>query len=167
MAETDHVQQFLGPGAMLAAAAQKRPDALGDHQRREHVFQRGQLGQEVIELEDHAEMAVPQGVAAGGGEIVDPPAAVMDFALVGRIEGTQQVQQGALAGAALADDGQELPLPHAEAHAAQHGHLDRSLAVALVQVDGAELVGLARSARDSGDARRRSDAAGRLNARDR
>ena len=67
-----------------------------------------QLGQQVIELEDHAELAVPQRVAGRGRQIVDPPAVVVDFALVGRVERAQQVQQRALARAALADDRQEL-----------------------------------------------------------
>ena len=81
---------------------------MGNHQRREHVFQRAQLRQQVIELEDHAELAVAQAVAGRGRQVVDPLAGVIDFALVGRIERAQQVQQRALARAALADDGQEL-----------------------------------------------------------
>ena len=40
--------------------------ALGDHQRGEHVFERGEFGQQVVELEDHAEAAVAQRVAAAG-----------------------------------------------------------------------------------------------------
>ena len=40
-----------------------------------------------------------------------------------------------------------------EAHAAEHGHFDRSLAVALVQVDGAQLVAVIDS---RGDARPKS-----------
>ena len=73
-------------------------------------------------------------------QVVDPLAGVVDFALVGRVERAQQVQQRALAGAALADDRQKLAATHAQAHAPQHGHFDRALAVALVQVDGEELV---------------------------
>ena len=73
-------------------------------------------------------------------EVVDPPAGVVDFALVGRVERAQKVQQRALAGTALADDRQKLAATDAQAHAPQDRHFDRALAVALVQVDGEELV---------------------------
>ena len=43
-----------------------------------------------------------------------------DLALVGGVEGAQQVQQRALAGAALADDGQEFAAADAQAHPLQH-----------------------------------------------
>ena len=65
---------------------------------------------------------------------------IVDFALIGRVERAQQVQQRALARAALADDRQELARPNAQTHAAEHGHFDRAFAVALVQVDGRQLV---------------------------
>ena len=65
----------------------------------------------MIELENHAEPPVSQGIAAGGGQVVDPPALEVDLPLVGGVEGAQQVQQGALARAALADDRQEFARP--------------------------------------------------------
>ena len=138
MPQPDHFQQLRPLGPVLAPAAQIGPDAVGNHQRGQHVFQRGQFGQEVIELEDHAELAVAQRVAAGGGQVVDPPAVEVDFALVRGVERAQQVQQRALARAALPDDRQKLALAdaHAQRRAARAPH--RPLAVALVQVGGGQ-----------------------------
>ena len=51
--------------------------------------------------------AIAQAVALDGWQVVDPVALEMDLALVGRVERGQQVQQRALARAALADDGHE------------------------------------------------------------
>ena len=90
----------------------------------------------MIELEDHAEAAVAEPVAAVRGKIVDPLAVEMDLAAVGHVERAQQVQERRLAAAALADDGQELALPHRQADAAEHGHFHRPLAIGLVQVLG-------------------------------
>ncbi len=126
--------------------------AVADHQRDQDVFQRGQLRQEVIELEDHAELAVPQGIAAGGGQVVDPLALEVDFALVRGVQRAQQVQQGALARAALAHDRQEFALADAHAQAAEHGHGERPLAIALVQVGGRDVRAVA-----AGGRRRRDD----------
>ena len=125
---------------MRPPVPQIAPHAVGNHQRHEHVFQRGQFGQQVVELEDHAEVGVPQGVAGLGRKVVDPLPAVIDFALVGRVERAQQVQERALARAALPDDRQKLALADAQAHAPEHRHFDRALAVALVQVDRQQVV---------------------------
>ena len=82
-------------------------DAVADHDRGEDVFERRELRQQVIELKDHAEVLVAEHVAAARGEVVDAVAVEVDFAGVGRVERAEQVQQRALAAAALADDGDE------------------------------------------------------------
>ena len=78
------------------ADSSKTPSAIisGD----EHVFQRRQLRQQVIELKDHAEVAgcaARRGAAAGRLSMRRP--SKVDLALVGRVERAQQVQQRALA----------------------------------------------------------------------
>ena len=142
MAQPDHLQQLFGSAAMFRTMPKVAPRAVGDHQRREHVFQRGKLGQEVVELEDHAEAAVSQVVAGAGRQIVDPLAGIVDFALIGSVERAEQVQKRALSRAALSDNRQQFAPPHLEVHAAQHRHLDGGFAVALEQIDRPQLAGL-------------------------
>ena len=72
-------------------------------------------------------------------KVVDPPAFEVDLAIVGNVQRAQQVQERGLAAAALADDGQELALPHGQAHAAEHRHFDRALAIGLLQPRGQQL----------------------------
>ena len=121
------------PAAMLPAAQPVAEHALGDHRRRQDVFQRRELRQQVIELKDHAEVALRSRSRAGGGQVVDAMALEVDFAGVGLIERAEQVQQRALAAAAGADDRHELALADLEVDALQHGDLERRLAVALEQ----------------------------------
>ena len=64
----------LGRCPVFSPMPQIAPDAVGNHQRREHVFQRRQFGQEVVELENHAELRFRRASRLGGGQIVDPPA---------------------------------------------------------------------------------------------
>ena len=111
------------------------------------------------------------------GQIVDPASVVVDFPLVRGIEGSQNVQQRALARAALADDGQQLALPDAEAHAMQDRDNVGPLAIALVHVDRQQLVRggaragpsvvAARRYQAEMGANRLSGAAGRLSASER
>ena len=93
----------------------------------------------MIELENHAEAAVAQPVALGGAEIVDPPPFEVDLAVIGNVERAQQMQECRFPAAALADNGQELTLPHGQAHAAKHRHLDRAFAIVLLQPFGQQL----------------------------
>src|SRR5262249_36898090 len=102
----------------------------------EDVFQGGQLGEEVVELEDEAEGAVAEVVAAAGGDVVDAFAVQQDAAVVGVVEGAEQVQEGALAGAGGADDAEELAGPDGEVEAGEDGDLEFVLAVGLVEVAG-------------------------------
>ena len=105
---------------------------MGDHLRHEDVFEGGEFGQQVVELEDEAEGLVAQLVAAARRQVVDALAVEMDLALVGPVEDAEQVQQRALAGAGGADDAQELARMHLQVEAAQHFRLDGVLAVGLL-----------------------------------
>src|SRR5262249_31326864 len=109
-----------------------------DHQRHQHVLERAQFGQEVVELEDEAERAVAQGVAFGGGAVVDPLAGQADLALVWPIERAGQVQQPALCPAGAAEPAHELAFLHVEVDAAQNLDAVGVLPVRLVQIDGAQ-----------------------------
>ena len=77
-------------------------------------------------------------IALGGWQIVDPPPVEMHFAGGRGVERAQQVQERALARAALADDRQELAAADFEIDAGQHGNLDRPLAIVLLQADRGE-----------------------------
>ena len=103
-------QELGGCRPILPPAPQIGPGAVGNHQRDQHVFQRVQFRQQVVELEYHAEVAVAKLVAGGGGEVVDPLPVKVNLPLVRGVERAQQVQQGALARAAGADDCQKLAL---------------------------------------------------------
>ncbi len=130
----------LARGDVLCRVPQiARSTPCADHQRREHVFQRRQLGQQVIELEDHAELLVAQRVAPAARQVVDALAVEMDFAGVRPVERGQQVQQRALARPALTDDRQELAVAHLEVDAAQDRNLDLPFAIALFQFDRSQL----------------------------
>ena len=84
-------------------------------------------------------------------QVVDAAAVETDFAGVGRVERAQQVQQRALARAALADDRQKLAAADFQIDSAQHGNFDPALAVAFLEADGRQLHG----ARPVGGPRRR------------
>ena len=115
--------------------AEPAENGLGDHLRHQHVFQGREFGQQVVELEDEAERLVAQLIAALRRQVVDASAVEEDFALVGPVEGAEQVQQRALAGAGGADDAEELARLDLQIEAAQHFRLDGVLAVGLVQLD--------------------------------
>ncbi len=107
VAQADFLQEFDGPLVMGFARAEIFKHPLPDHPRREHVFQRRQLGEQVIELKDHAEPLVAQGVAPRAGQVVDSSAGKLDLAGVGLVERAEDVQERALARSALADDRKE------------------------------------------------------------
>ena len=59
----------LARSSMLALVPPIAEHAVADHDRREHVFERRELRQQVIELKDHAEVFVAEHVAAAGGRL--------------------------------------------------------------------------------------------------
>src|SRR5688500_19139402 len=64
-------------------------------------------------------------------QVVVPATGEMNLAAVGRVEGGEQVQQRALAAAALADDRRESPWRNLQIDAAEDGDFDLPLAKAL------------------------------------
>ena len=106
-----------------------------DQRRGQHVLERRQLGQQVVELEDEAERLVADLIALLGPQVVDAALLEVDPTLVGPIERAEQVEHGALAGARVADDAEELTVAHVEIEAAQDLDLVGVLDVGLVQVD--------------------------------
>ena len=88
----------------------RRP-AFADPVRDEDVLQGGELGQEIVELEDEPDVGVPVGrigVDVAGREI---PAVDDDFARGGALEQADDIEQGRLARARGADDrGERSPL---------------------------------------------------------
>ena len=141
VAQPDHFQQPRRRLPELPAAADVSPDVFADHQRHQDVFQRRQLGQQVIELEDHPQVAVSQGVALQPGQMIDPLPVEVDFARVRDVERGQQMEQRALAGTALADNCQHLSLADRKAHPPQHRDHDGPFLVVLFQVHRRQLGG--------------------------
>ncbi len=102
LAEADRRQQFHRACVALGGIDAEQ------HQRQLDVLRDGQMRQDVEGLEDEADLVPPQ---AGAGVLVEPRdvlAADDDAAGVRRIEAGDQVQQGGLAGARLADHGDVL-----------------------------------------------------------
>ncbi len=107
-------QQLFGP----AAGARLLPPP--DQQRHHHVLERGELGQQVVELEDEADLPIAQVVLLLGGQRLILGTVQRDAAAGRFVEGAEEVQQGALARTARADDGDDLATVHREVHMLQH-----------------------------------------------
>src|SRR5258705_205391 len=73
----------------------------------------------MMELEDESHLPVPELGGGAGVEVGVARAVEPDVAAARRVEGAEQVQQGALPRPRGADDGDELPAPHVEIDAAQ------------------------------------------------
>ena len=98
VAESHELQQFLGPflGFLLRGA--------GDVGRNHDVLQSRELGEQLVELEDEAQVAVAEvgkGLLAEGGGVdtIDTYRT-----RVGAVEGADDLQQGGLSGAGRAYD---------------------------------------------------------------
>ena len=118
------------------------------HQQRElHVLDRGEDGDQVVELEDEAHAA---------GPVVGPPTVAHvtqrnpfdeHVAVVDGVEAGEAVQQGGLAAPAWPHDPQHLASCDHEVHSLEHLHLDGAEVVGLVQIPGLDdCVGGARMA---------------------
>ena len=102
MAELHEFEQLAGAAVDLGAAESLQVQGEGD------VFQAGERGQEVEELEDEADF-----VAAEAGEIVigeggDGLAVDADLARGGAVQAADEIEEGGLAGARGSDDGDHL-----------------------------------------------------------
>jgi hypothetical protein len=93
-----------------------------DQQRHGDVVQRREFRQQVVELVDEAERGVAQ-VAAPGFRQCREVLALQDHrAAARRIEAAEDVQQGRLAGAGSADDGDPFAAADGEVDVVQHLH---------------------------------------------
>ena len=141
MAEADAVEHLRRRVAQLARAWPSQPRRVRDHLRHQDVFEGGEFGQQVVELEDEAEGLVAQLVALAGRQVVDASAVEADAALVGPVEGAEQVQQRALAGAGGADDAEELAGADVQVDAAQDADDVGVAAIGLVSPSAVNMVG--------------------------
>ena len=114
----EHVLRLLGRSTDPHAA---------DKQRHRHVLERGELGQEVVELVDEAEDPVSQRRALAFADRRHRPPGDGHLATVRGVETAQTVQQGALAGTGRTDERDRLARLHHEIRALQDLDLQPSL----------------------------------------
>ena len=117
---------FGGPGADDGFV-----EGGADHGGEEGVFEDGEFGEEVVELEDEAEGVVAEVGAGPAGGVFEGLSAEEDAAGVGGVEGAGDMEEGGFAGAGGAHDGDEFALVKGEGDAAED-----------LEADGAHLVGL-------------------------
>ena len=110
------------------------PPRAGEQQRQCDVLRRGQLGDQLSELEQHPELGAPQPGPHPLRPGVEPVLAVEHLAGVGPQDAGQAVQQRRLAAAARPGDGDDLALGDVDVDAAQGGRLP----VGLDHVPGAQ-----------------------------
>ncbi len=119
-------------------------------QRHGHVVERRKLGQQMVKLVNKTQVPVAQLPLLRRGELVQRLAAELHRAAGRGIEPTEQVQQGALAAARCADDGQRLASADLQIDAVQHGEVNRPFAKAFHQPLGGQhhrcLLGVTHSA---------------------
>ena len=115
LAEADSPQQLLGARPRLG---HRHP---GDAHRHLGVLERVELGQQVMKLEDEANLPVAECDDLGIRQRRQFRLADPDGAAIGAIEATEHVQQRALPHARRADDGHHLPGVDTEIEIAQHG----------------------------------------------
>jgi hypothetical protein len=92
-------------------------------QRHGDVFQRGELRQEVVKLPDVAYVAIAELGGLAGVELAEIGVGEPDLARGGAVERGEEMEQGTLAGAALADDGDHLSGGDGEVEVAKENHL--------------------------------------------
>ena len=95
-------------------------DPAGGQLRDQHVLRGRELRQQVVVLEDEADLAAAEAGQIGRGEGERVDAVEADDPPVGRVEGAEDVEQRALARPAGADDRQRLAGGEGEGDAAQH-----------------------------------------------
>ena len=114
VAEAEADQQVGG-----AAGARAIVDA-GIDRRHRGIFDGIEVGEELVALEDEAEMLAPQLGELVGRELADVAAREGIGPFARRIEAADQVHQRRLAGARLADDGDHLARPDVEIDMVEH-----------------------------------------------
>ena len=124
------LQPARGHGSGLGAVLAANP------QRHGHVVQGAELGQQMVELVDKAQVAVAPLALLGRAQGRQQLALQLHRTLGGGIEATEQMQQGAFARARSAHDGQRLARVHGQVHALQHRHIQPPFGKALGQALG-------------------------------
>jgi 3-hydroxyisobutyrate dehydrogenase-like beta-hydroxyacid dehydrogenase len=109
-----------------------------DAQRHGHVVQRGELGQQVVELVDEAQVPVAPGALLGRAQRGEVAAHQLHAAGAGRVQPAQQVQQRALARARRAHDGQRFARRHLQATPCSTATSSAAFGEALVQAFAAQ-----------------------------
>src|SRR6185312_2810108 len=109
--------QLQGDARVLLAL---RGPKLGQQQRQFHVLLRAQHRQQVVELEHEADVGRAPFCERALAEFVDARAADRDAAVAGRIQATDQVQQGGLARSGRTHQGEEVALRDVEIDMMQH-----------------------------------------------
>ena len=99
------------PSSDRARSCASLAGTAGDARRHHHVLERGEVGQELVELEDEPERLVAEARQARAVERRQVGAADLDAALVRRVESAEQVQQGRLARARRTDDRRQRARP--------------------------------------------------------
>ena len=136
------MRQAIAQSKALEYGAGTRPRLGGrdarNAQRHFRVLERGELRKQMVELEDEADVLVPEGrqrfVCHGADvRIADP-----DGPGIGAIEAAQQVQQRALAHTGRADHRHHLAALDGQIEIAQHVQPLRADLIALVDVAGGE-----------------------------
>ena len=125
--EAERAEQGFGPlpGRRLGRAA--------DQLRDDHILDRGEIGEQMVELVDEAEPLAPRPRAAGLVEIGGLLAPDPDRALEAALEQPHRLQQGGLARARGAEQSDDLALGDGEIDPAQHVDDDARLLEAALE----------------------------------
>jgi hypothetical protein len=127
--ETDLSEQLVGAGLRLG---HRNP---GDAGGQRDVLQRGQLGHQLVVLEDEADPAAQGGAGTDGTETGGEH---RDLAGVGQVKPAEDLQQRRLARARGTADGDRLPGKHGERDALEHGERTGGGREGLGEAAGAE-----------------------------
>ena len=108
-----------------------------------HVLIGVESGDQVVPLEDEADLPVPQVGQLPVGALVDAGAVQEVVPVGGHVQAAQNVHQGGLAGAGGADDGHELPPVDGEGDPVQGPDLAlQALVVDLVEISNVDQHGI-------------------------
>ena len=130
--QPDAIQQRLGaPLAFLGGTP-------GNAHRHAGVLERGEFGEQVVELEHEADVTVAEGDERVARHRAEVRVADANRSAVDRVEPAEDVQQRALADARGADDRHHLARLDEEIEAAQHRQRRRPHGVALVDAGRGE-----------------------------
>ena len=106
----------------------------GIEQRHFHLLQRRHSRQQIERLEDEPDLAVADGGQRVVGQVADQLAVEEVAPRRGRIQASQQIEQGRLTRTRMAHDGDHLAFADVERDAAQGVHVDGAHVVRLDEV---------------------------------